>query len=316
MGLLVKMDMSNFFNSFSEEMVRDGLTHHGFNDREQDGIIQDSMMDVSFTSPIVKDILKELIRPSLKFSATHAFEATHKFCAIDAMAEIFLYMAGKATEEITDRELKDVIYSKARGSVCGRASEKDSSAVRAIVRSILKCGPNTGFGKKMLFQGGPSSPFLSNIAFKGLDYRIDAYVKACGGFYTRYADDMCLSFKDRRTTKDINMFIHGISKIVKDGGFIVNKEKTTVTGSGKAQRIVGYCVNSGSPTIPQSYRKKVYREIMSCQSDNLAPFTGNKICKMEGMIAYIETASPDAADKLRVELSKINNQHSKRKIEI
>lgn len=315
MGLLVKMDISNFFNSFSEDMVEDGLRHHGFNDREIEDIIQNSMMDVSHSSQTVKEIVKALIAPSLYPSSVITFEKNYKICPLEALAEIFLYAASSSNAEIDDKELKDILFSKVRSGIC-ILHQKDKAIIREHIKKLLKCGPNTGFGKKMLFQGGPSSPFLSNICFKRLDYRIEAYTRKCGGFYTRYADDMCFSFKERRTTKQINMFIHAISKIVKDGGFVINKEKTAVTGSGGAQKIVGYCVNQGFPTIPQSYRKKVYREIVAAQADGLTTLVGNKICAMEGMIAYIETASPDAAGKLRKELGKIQNQQSKRKIEI
>ena len=315
MGLLIKMDISNFFNSFSEGMIEEALMHHGFNERERQNIISESMMDVFFQSRLVKDILKELMRPTLKASAIMAFEATHKICPLEALAEIYLYAASTAGDEISEKEFKDTLFSKGAAGSC-KLHAFDRATIREALRRLLKCGPNTGFGQKMLFQGGPSSPFLSNMGFKRWDYNLDAYARTCGGFYTRYADDMCFSFKERRTTKNINLFIHGITKIVQNAGFVVNKDKTSVIGSGRAQKIVGYCVNSGSPTIPQSYRKMVHQEIASSVR-KADPLIGSKIRKMEGMIAYIETANPEAAVKLRKELDQINQQkHSKRKIEI
>ncbi len=43
-------------------------------------------------------------------------------------------------------------------------------------------------------QGAPTSPRLSNLVNHGLDARIDGLVRSFGGRYTRYADDITISF--------------------------------------------------------------------------------------------------------------------------
>ncbi|HEY5116030.1 MAG TPA: reverse transcriptase domain-containing protein [Nakamurella sp.] len=42
-------------------------------------------------------------------------------------------------------------------------------------------------------QGAPNSPRLANLVSYSLDRRIDAYSRAAGIRYTRYADDLTLS---------------------------------------------------------------------------------------------------------------------------
>jgi hypothetical protein len=314
MELLIKMDIKNFFNSFSEKMIIDGLSHHGFNEEEQNSIIQNCMMEVSHESPLVKLIIQEL------FKSCYHTSDRRQIDAIELISSALLLLSNVEDREMVTDKMINESLNKHRFDSCEWTDNEPSQGelVKAVFQRILKCGPETGFGNKMLFQGGPSSPVLSNICFKGMDYRLAAYVKACGGFYTRYADDLCLSFGERKTTKNINLFIYAISKMVKEGGFIINPAKTSVAGSGGQQKIVGYCVNSGVPTIPQGYRKLVYREIAALRDENLGAIQKTeRVSKIEGMIAYVETASPGAAVKLTTLLeSTKNKQPTNRKIEI
>jgi hypothetical protein len=76
-------------------------------------------------------------------------------------------------------------------------------------------------------QGLPTSPIIANLAFLECDkkiiyalknYRIDAK-------YTRYADDLVVSFDNK---KDIGKVIFLIKSIVNDAKFKINKKKTKI----------------------------------------------------------------------------------------
>jgi RNA-directed DNA polymerase len=74
-------------------------------------------------------------------------------------------------------------------------------------------------------QGAVTSPTLSNIIFRELDVKINAYCNQLGVVYTRYADDMLFSsFKEH--DKFAQPLIKVIYKILKTKGFKLNYKKT------------------------------------------------------------------------------------------
>jgi hypothetical protein len=318
-GLLIKMDISNFFNSFSDKMISKALSHHGFLEEETKEIIDNCTMDVSFDSQNVENILGEVMRRLIKPDMVASIKRSENIDIISSLVDIILRHAKEAKEsDVSEGAINKSLYKNigtGKGQSFRNLEETDNLVIKRIVERVIKCGPNTGMGTKMLYQGGPSSPFLSNVGFKVLDYRINAYAKKCDAFYTRYADDLCFSFKERRTTKQINLFTYGISKMLNDGGFKVHPKKTTISGLGSPQMIVGYCVNSGQPTIPKRYKKMVYREIQEA-AKSMPFYRGIKEAKIQGMLAYIDTASKGSSDKLRVKLKQALQQQTQREIEI
>ncbi|WP_286059211.1 reverse transcriptase family protein [Bacillus mojavensis] len=74
-------------------------------------------------------------------------------------------------------------------------------------------------------QGAVTSPTLSNIIFRELDVKINAYCNQLGVVYTRYADDMLFS-SFREHDKFAQPLIKVIYKILKTKGFKLNYKKT------------------------------------------------------------------------------------------
>ena len=78
-------------------------------------------------------------------------------------------------------------------------------------------------------QGGPCSPYLTNIGMKEVDLLISAYAKNQGFLYSRYADDITFS---RDQTTDIPLkrnyvyIFYGVEKILRDRlGLRINHRK-------------------------------------------------------------------------------------------
>lgn len=319
-GLLMKMDINNFFNSFSETSIKDSLAYHGYKEEDVSTLIDSCMMDVSPSSELVKMILCELIKRSVR--KEHIDEAKNSdIDLVDQIAELFLYAASLSRPDHKRRNVMQLLSTLQSGRYIGTRKCRNATKIKRcdiisdVIEYILKCGPNTRFGSKMLLQGGPSSPFLSNICFSKADYRINAYIEACGGFYTRYADDLCFSFMERKSQKQINIILYRIENILLSEGFVANQEKTSIRGLGKQQKIVGYLVNSGRPTIPRSYKDEVYRMIKSIGSKEVLSIE-HEIQKIKGMIAYIASADTKSAKELEVHLSKVKFKQSTRRIEI
>jgi RNA-directed DNA polymerase len=72
-------------------------------------------------------------------------------------------------------------------------------------------------------QGAPTSPMLSNLVFRNLDYRIRKFSDKMGIIYTRYADDLTFS-SDKIFNRGYVLNI--IRAILSSNGFQINSKKT------------------------------------------------------------------------------------------
>ena len=86
-------------------------------------------------------------------------------------------------------------------------------------------------------QGLPTSPLIANLAFLECDQKIlytlnNYHIEAK---YTRYADDLVISFDNK---KDIGKVIFLISNIVNDAGFKINKKKTKIQNINNGRIII------------------------------------------------------------------------------
>lgn len=115
--------------------------------------------------------------------------------------------------------------------------------------------------KKRLPQGAPTSPALSNMICRKMDYFISRYVRECGVRYTRYADDLTFS----STRKSSLRFIiaensqglevnETLRSIIEDNGFEINHRKTSVQEKGSRQTVTGVVVNQKCNFKRSEYR--------------------------------------------------------------
>ena len=91
-------------------------------------------------------------------------------------------------------------------------------------------------------QGSPASPILTNLVCKRLDYRISGLAAKHGLAYTRYADDISLSF-NQVPDESLNRFNYGLGKILEEEGFTVNDKKTRLLRPNQRQEVTGLTVN-------------------------------------------------------------------------
>ncbi|WZU05961.1 reverse transcriptase family protein [Klebsiella aerogenes] len=107
-------------------------------------------------------------------------------------------------------------------------------------------------------QGSPTSPMLSNMAFYNLDEKIYSLVKYYGGLYSRYADDIFISF----SSADINRTL--ISKLVgrlinhlKKEGYKLNKTKIKLSPPGSRKIVLGLNVDSETPKLSKEFKRSI-----------------------------------------------------------
>ena len=86
--------------------------------------------------------------------------------------------------------------------------------------------------ERILPQGSPASPMITNIICSKLDNRLNGLASKYGFTYSRYADDMSFSFNEGNSVLNSNedginigKILGIISKIIKEEGFTVNQQK-------------------------------------------------------------------------------------------
>jgi RNA-directed DNA polymerase len=94
-------------------------------------------------------------------------------------------------------------------------------------------------------QGAPTSPRLSNLVNYRLDCRIAAMAHRLQACYTRYADDISLSFhKDDR--KRIRYLIHFVQRVAAEAGYRLHgRKKLHIRRQHQQQQVTGLVVNGG-----------------------------------------------------------------------
>jgi len=108
---------------------------------------------------------------------------------------------------------------------------------------------------RILPQGSPASPMITNILCQKLDKRLSGLAVKFGFNYTRYADDM--SFTTNQSS-DLNegRFCGLVIKILEEEGFKVNKSKTRFLRKNNRQLITGIVMNNQNLSIPKKWIKR------------------------------------------------------------
>jgi len=96
-------------------------------------------------------------------------------------------------------------------------------------------------GDRVLPQGAPTSPAITNILCFGMDRRLEGLAKTLNCTYTRYADDMSFSSPD--ASLSCGQLIWRIRAITTDEGFVLHPDKIRVMRKGARQEVTGIVVN-------------------------------------------------------------------------
>ncbi|TXF74979.1 reverse transcriptase domain-containing protein [Chryseobacterium sp.] len=109
--------------------------------------------------------------------------------------------------------------------------------------------------KRVLPQGSPLSPILTNIICERLDRRLTGLAKRFGVKYSRYADDITFSSM-QNVYQEEGAFRKELGRIVSDQYFIINQDKVRLQKSGTRQEVTGITVNEFS-NVTRTYVKRI-----------------------------------------------------------
>lgn len=162
---------------------------------------------------------------------------------------------------------------------------------------------------RLLPQGAPTSPAISNLICRKLDKRLQGAAGKLGFIYTRYADDLTFS-GSRRTTHQLGKLLWRIDQIVENEGFIIHPEKTRVMRNNHRQEVTGIVVNRKLSLDRKTLRK--FRALLfQIEKDGVegkAWGKGQLIPSIEGYANYVAMVAPEKGVPLQRRVAQIKQQ--------
>ncbi len=162
--------------------------------------------------------------------------------------------------------------------------------------------------KRILPQGSPASPMITNIICRRLDKRLEGLSMAFGFKYSRYADDLSFSLQEKKK-KDVNLgrFCGLLYKIIKEEGFEINPSKTRFLRKNYQQRITGIILNNQDLGLPRkwirNYRAALYNTHKELEKKGKIPV--EKKYEISGMTSWVKSVNPERYKKLLKKANKI-----------
>ena len=122
-------------------------------------------------------------------------------------------------------------------------------------------------GPRRLPQGAPTSPAITNVLCRRLDRRIAGWARKHGFTYTRYADDLTVSSKDRAAP--VGKMLAFLRHITTAEGFAIHPDKVRVVRRGRRQEVTGVVVNE-KPGVPRDELRRFRALLYQIEKDGPA----------------------------------------------
>lgn len=137
-------------------------------------------------------------------------------------------------------------------------------------------------------QGAPTSPIITNLICKILDFKLLAVAKKYKLDYTRYADDLTFSTNNKKFLAQKDYFLKEISKVIEKEGFKINEKKTKLQYRDSKQTVTGLVVNEKINTDRNYFRttKAMAHSLYTKGEFNIDNEKGS-IAQLEGRFSFI-----------------------------
>jgi retron-type reverse transcriptase len=149
-------------------------------------------------------------------------------------------------------------------------------------------------GARVLPQGAPTSPALTNILCRRLDARLQGAAAKLGFTYTRYADDLTFSGPENMR-KLAGKLLWRVRQIVVDEGFTPHPQKQHVMRASQRQSVTGIVVNE-KPTIERGTLRRFRATLFQVEKDGPEgkQWNGNPnvLAALEGYAQFIRMVDP------------------------
>ena len=235
--LLYNIQIANLYNSFTIPKKNGG-----------ERIIHAPKKELKFLQKKLANVLWECYLESIESKSkgknfktpvlSHAFE---KGKSIITNSQIH-----RNKKYILNIDLKNFFDSFNFGRVRGFFIKDRDFAVTPEIATVIA---QIACYQDKLPQGAPSSPIITNLITRILDYRIVKIAKKYRFTYSRYADDMTFSTNRElnsnklRAGKELDNFLTELEELIISSGFEINPKKTRLSNNMQRQEVTGLVVN-------------------------------------------------------------------------
>lgn len=143
-------------------------------------------------------------------------------------------------------------------------------------------------------QGAPTSPRMSNLVNYLLDVRIQRIAARRHGTYTRYADDITISFPEDYPKK-VRGVIQLVRRQLKALGYQLHHRKTRILRRHQRQSVTGLNVNT-KVSLPRELRRKLRAARHRMQQGQQATWTAEQL---EGYAALEQMVREQSQNRAR-----------------
>ncbi|MCG8649022.1 MAG: reverse transcriptase family protein, partial [Pirellulales bacterium] len=166
--------------------------------------------------------------------------------------------------------------------------------------------------ERKLPQGAPTSPALTNVICRGLDARLAGIAQQLGGRYTRYADDITMSFPD--ASANVGVALRRIEFVVQQEGFKVHPGKTRIQRKGSHQEVTGLTVNE-RVSVPRPLLRRFRATLFQIEKDGPAGKQWGKgqdvIASIEGFANFVRMVDESKGAELKQRVEAIIQRHGR-----
>lgn len=111
-------------------------------------------------------------------------------------------------------------------------------------------------------QGAPTSPQIANLVARAMDSVISEISTRYGLIYTRYADDLIFSKKEKSWSRScVRNFIGEIYGAISENGFSPNAAKTVVAPPGARKVVLGLLVDRETPHLTREFKATIRKHL-------------------------------------------------------
>ena len=162
-------------------------------------------------------------------------------------------------------------------------------------------------GNRVLPQGSPASPAISNLIAYKLDKKVRGLATKLNFNYSRYADDLSFSTTEDNQ-KNIAAFLYFLKKIIESEGFELHPSKTHIMRKGNLQKVTGIVVNE-KLNVQRSELRKFRALLHNLESRGWQDQQWGKakhlINAVEGYINYVHMVNPEKGLQFKKQLEGI-----------
>ena len=164
-------------------------------------------------------------------------------------------------------------------------------------------------GERLLPQGAPTSPAITNLICRRLDKRLKNMSSKHNFRYTRYADDMTFSTADKGS--DVGKVLRQACYIVKDENLNINPDKTKIVRKKNRQEVTGIVVNE-KLNVSRKTLKRFRALLFQIEKDGLKGkkwrASKNLMASIKGFAEFVSMVNPKKGDEYKSKIEKIINK--------